>query len=469
MLNTNFRLAPGYVTRNDAYLDKRYSVYSIWHDKSMSLNDTGFAVLSLLEKQAFNITDLNNILSHLGNPQVSVEELEELHHRGILTRTDTHPPRDTTAYLSLISPEPIAPLGQYEIPIASTPAKAEVHFTERCNGKCVYCAYSCNDMGMEEMPMEVWLRVFNEMEKMHMLSVVISGGEPTLYPYFKELFSVIRDKPIRFSVLTNGTLIDDELASLFAADNIHVSVSLDGAEAGYHDPFRGHSSFKKALAGLHKLAKHKVSFGLSTTLHKRNVNQVEKIVELGLQLGARSISFGIAEPIGRAEHTQDFLLTGDETIRAWARIDEIKSQYRDRLLIDSSKDVMFEEAKLSEDLDYVYCNAGTSRLTIASDGQVYPCVLCFRDPSFVVGSVRTRGLQDLWINGSWNLVRDALTLDHLQYCKSCSLATKCIIKNCRLSAYYHSGSFTAQSPLCPEIQPVDNKCHQGLFSIEGDV
>lgn len=458
MLNYKFRLAPEYVIRKDAYLNNCYSVHSIWQDK-MSLNDTGFVVLSLLEKQAFNIIDLNNLLSHLGISQVSVKELEELYSRGILTKNDTLTPRRTTAYLSLISPETIAPLGQYKIPIYSTPVSAEVHFTERCNGKCVYCAYSCTDKGMEEMPLETWLRVFDEMEKMHILSVVISGGEPTLYPHFKELFSAIRDKPIRFSILTNGTLIDDELASLFAVDNTFVSVSLDGAEAKYHDPFRGHSTYMKALAGIQKLAKYKVSFGLSTTLHKRNINQVEKIVELALQLGAKSITLGIAEPVGRAEHIQDFLLTEDEIISAWTKIDEIKSQYRDHLRIESSRDVMFEENKFSGDSEYLYCSAGTSRLTIASNGQVYPCVLCFKDPSFVVGSVRTRGLQDLWINGVWNLVRDDLTLDHLHYCKSCSLVPKCVIKNCRLSAYYHSGSFTAQPPLCPKIQSVGNNCH----------
>ena len=64
--------------------------------------------------------------------------------------------------------------------------------------------------------MEEWTKVAEDMMKAGTLFVLLTGGEPLLYPHFRELYQKLRGLGMIVTINTNGTLIDEEWADFFA-------------------------------------------------------------------------------------------------------------------------------------------------------------------------------------------------------------------------------------------------------------
>lgn len=132
------------------------------------------------------------------------------------------------------------------------------HFLEQCNLRCVHCyqeEYGCNELSRENSfaIAEIMKKTLKKWNKFGRIS--LTGGEPFLQ---KDLlvdlvdFFNRSDQFSRIGVLTNGTLIDDAIASrLKPYDKLHeIQVSIDGSNASIHDQIRGIGCFAKAIKGI---------------------------------------------------------------------------------------------------------------------------------------------------------------------------------------------------------------------------
>lgn len=61
-----------------------------------------------------------------------------------------------------------------------------------------------------------WIALSEQMQRAGVLFLLLTGGEPLLYPGFKELFTHLKKAGMILTVNTNGTLIDEEWADFFA-------------------------------------------------------------------------------------------------------------------------------------------------------------------------------------------------------------------------------------------------------------
>lgn len=144
---------------------------------------------------------------------------------------------------------------------------------ERCNLNCSYCyMYNHEDQTWRERPRlmsdrvyDATLRAIRDYSAGHPgpeMTLIFHGGEPLLVGKnrFDELCrrasEVLTQPPVRFSVQTNGTLVDDEWARIFIRHQVHVGVSIDGPPE-IHDASRvnhaGHGSHARAVRGLRRL------------------------------------------------------------------------------------------------------------------------------------------------------------------------------------------------------------------------
>ena len=99
-----------------------------------------------------------------------------------------------------------------------------------CNLDCLHC---CEEAG-HSMPDELSKREIkdfcNQIVKLRVPYVAISGGEPLLHPNFFEISEFLRGYQVSLKVETNGHLINREVASRFAELSFRsVQVSVDGA------------------------------------------------------------------------------------------------------------------------------------------------------------------------------------------------------------------------------------------------
>ena len=131
-----------------------------------------------------------------------------------------------------------------------------VKLAERCNLACPYCyMYSGPDQSWRQRPgrlgpFETSLLIERSAELLDdpgvHLTLEFHGGEPLLFgrARFGNLISRLRarlpDDRVTYCLQTNGTLLDEEWCTLFAANGVHWSISCDGPKA-VHDRFRfGH-------------------------------------------------------------------------------------------------------------------------------------------------------------------------------------------------------------------------------------
>ncbi|RAL20025.1 radical SAM protein [Lujinxingia litoralis] len=129
-----------------------------------------------------------------------------------------------------------------------------------CNLACRHCFISCGPKNESHpfMALDEVRRAVETGAAMGVKEYYFTGGEPFMHPEIREMIALtLEHGPL--SVLTNGVLIDEELAAWLADTferaryNFDVRVSLDGTTARENDAIRGRHTFEKILAGAVRL------------------------------------------------------------------------------------------------------------------------------------------------------------------------------------------------------------------------
>lgn len=104
--------------------------------------------------------------------------------------------------------------------------KINLHILEACNFKCRQCF---SKFGTKEtLPVEDWKKIVdNCIAGADVAEFNIAGGEPMLYPGLVELVQYIRDKGVKVSLITNGSLMDEEWIKSYAGMYETIGFSVD--------------------------------------------------------------------------------------------------------------------------------------------------------------------------------------------------------------------------------------------------
>ena len=105
------------------------------------------------------------------------------------------------------------------------PSRYVYILTNKCNLNCSFCFMKKHTI-KDSMTAEDWINLTNQLPDY--AKVTLTGGEPFLFPKFKEVFSHIANK-FNCSVISNGTLLTEELSDfLLSHNNFKVlSISVD--------------------------------------------------------------------------------------------------------------------------------------------------------------------------------------------------------------------------------------------------
>ena len=348
------------------------------------------------------------------------------------------------------------------------------HITERCNFKCKHC-YTEGDMKELDirelfMVLEQYIGLIRtwELDKNKGIrKLSISGGEPLLRRDFFRLLDEIHSNREMFSsvgVMSNGSTINDSVAKRLKDLGISgVQISIDGLEEN-NDKIRGKGSFKKALNGIDKLVDNELPVGVSMTIHKGNVNDVEGLISLCNSIGVKSLGVSRLVPIGRGKDTR--MLEPLETKKFYEKIMELKRKWKDKgvyLSTHCSDSLWFLEDKNHETHG---CSAGYDSFSILPNGDVVPC----RRFPVKVGNVLEKSLIDIWYTSDflWKLRNKG----NISFCKNCKLFDKCF-GGARCVAYGYFNDSFAPDPQCWKIfkklpEPGNFKKDEGTFVLNED-
>lgn len=107
--------------------------------------------------------------------------------------------------------------------------KINLHILEACNFRCRQCF---SKFGTEKLlPVEDWKKIIdNCIAGADVTEFNIAGGEPMLYPGLTELVKYIRSKGVKASLITNGSLMDEEWIKNYSGLYETISFSVDSLD-----------------------------------------------------------------------------------------------------------------------------------------------------------------------------------------------------------------------------------------------
>ncbi|MCR5803746.1 MAG: thioether cross-link-forming SCIFF peptide maturase [Clostridia bacterium] len=279
-----------------------------------------------------------------------------------------------------------------------------LHIAHTCNLNCEYCFASQGKYHGDRavMSFEVGKRALDFLIEnsgsRRNLEVDFFGGEPLMnFDVVKKLVAYARSvekekgKNFRFTLTTNGVLIDDDVIEFANKEMSNVVLSLDGRKE-IHDHYRvdynGKGSWEKIVPKFQKLveAREGKNYYMRGTFTHRNPDFLEDIKTM-LDLGFTELSM---EPVVCGENDPSRLTEEDKEI--------VMKQYEDlaKLMIEKDKEGKpFTFYHYMLDLKggpCIYkrisgCGAGTEYMAVTPWGDLYPCHQFVGDEKFLLGNI----------------------------------------------------------------------------------
>jgi len=334
------------------------------------------------------------------------------------------------------------------------PREIDVEITSRCNLRCKYCYYFENpNVEYLDLPTEDWITFFDELGSIGIMEVVLTGGEPFSRPDLKTIIDTIVLNRMRFSILSNGGLITDEIIEYISKTGRcnSIQISLDGSCGEIHDLSRGNGSFEGAMRGLRILLANSIKVDVRFTITHFNVDDIENFTSFILDdIGLPSFSTNAASYFGICRNSgQEIMLNRNDRSKAMKTLLFLNRKYEGRILAaagpladalsfarmqkayDDGCPPFFEGGSLTA------CGCFNSKLSVRSDGTITPCSML---PHLELGHINSDKIIDIWQNSkklSFIRERKKIPLNNFPLCQECKFINYCT-GGCPGSAYNYT-------------------------------
>jgi SynChlorMet cassette radical SAM/SPASM protein ScmE len=346
--------------------------------------------------------------------------------------------------------------------LMKTPRSVFIEITNRCNLRCKYCSHfdSPGDMGID-LPTEEWLRFFEELNSCAVMEVSLSGGEPFCRDDFRELLTGIIKNRMRYNILSNGTLISDEMAKFIASTHRcnSIQISLDGSIPEIHDACRGFGSFEMAVEGIDCLKRYKLPLDVRVTINRHNVKDLENIARFLLEeIELPSFSTNSATHFGLCKsNAKQVQLTPEEHHLAMNTLHMLNKRYSGRIYAQAGplanlkawnrmkKDLSLGLEETPSVGHLTSCGGLNTKIAIRSDGVIVPCNFLGH---IELGRINKDKLKEIWHHHPLLIrlrERYKIPLTNFEFCRECDYIRYCR-GGCPAVAYNILGNENHPSP-----------------------
>lgn len=226
-----------------------------------------------------------------------------------------------------------------------------------------------------------WLHLAEQCHKEGMLYLLLTGGEPFLYPHFKELYLALHQMGLLLSINTNGTLIDDAtLAWLKTSAPARLNITLYGASAASYEKVCGNpKGYERAKSAILRCKEVGIPVVINASMIPENAGDLEAIIAFGKEqrINTRVAAY-MFPPVKREGEPEDSRFTPEESaeitmrrFRLQANPDEYLSSLRRQ--IKSVQEAETEESNWGTREEYMRCRAGRSSFWVSWDGTMTAC------------------------------------------------------------------------------------------------
>ena len=406
------------------------------------VDDVAYDIIEEFEKKSREAVIEEMKLKYEGVEGVTPEEIEECYDQiGELKNAG-----------KLFAPDVFEPMaGKLKEKTSGVIKALCLHIAHTCNLNCAYCFASQGKYHGERaiMSYEVGKRALDFLVEnsgtRRNLEVDFFGGEPLMnFDVVKQLVAYARsiekehNKNFRFTLTTNGMLIDDDVIDFANREMSNVVLSLDGRKE-IHDRYRvdyaGNGSWERIVPKFRKLveARGGKNYYMRGTFTHANPDFLNDIKQM-LDLGFNELSM---EPVVCAP--------GDPSELTKEDIEIVLGQYEELAKLMLQKD---EEGKPFTFYHYMIdltggpciykrisgCGSGTEYMAVTPWGDLYPCHQFVGDDKFKLG--------DIWTGVTNHETQNDFASCNVyarEDCRDCWAKLYCA-GGCAANAYHSTGS-----------------------------
>lgn len=276
----------------------------------------------------------------------------------------------------------------------------------------------------------------------------ISGGEPLMR---KDLFNILDytlNKNLSTMLLSNGTLINSNVASELKKRNIRrVQISIDGDKETHNKIRKMAFAYDRAIEGIYNCSKEKIPVTVAMTLMKSNLNEFEEVIKGAIKGGADRVGFKTYVPDSSLGSDDPNFVNAEEFYSAALNAKKLKEKYSSQIEVLTS-DVLFQimeedypiiDLAKKENKFLSGCSAGYREISVLSDGTVYPC----RRLPIPIGNIK-EGLVKIFLDNP--IMQELRDMEKIKRNCDCDKVVHC--RGCRAVAYAVTGDYLAKDPMC---------------------
>lgn len=354
--------------------------------------------------------------------------------------------------------------GSAERPRSYAPRLIAWEVTRSCALQCRHCRAAAESIAYDrELTHDEIDGVLENIASRFHPILILTGGEPLFRGDILDIVRSARRRGFRTVLATCGVSLTAEYAvQLREAGIERISISIDGADAAAHDEFRGvPGAFDATLRGIQAARAGQLPFQVNTTITRRNVENLEAILQLAVDLGAVAFHPFLLVPTGRGKDIESETLDAAEYERVLNRIYDLRGQtpipfkptcapHYYRILRQREAAAGRDVAPETHGLDAMTkgCMGGSSFAFISHVGKVQICGFLeveagdLRREHYDFGRIWDSSPLFLALRDFRNYKGDCGRCDYQQWCGGC-----------RARAYAIAGDYLEEEPYCAYHPP----------------
>jgi len=303
--------------------------------------------------------------------------------------------------------------------LKSLPQRLCIESSNACNLRCEMCGQSLRDFKRLNLSYEDFIKTKPFWKTAYDVSL-FGWGEPLVNPNLKIFFNeVIEFKP-RIFILTNGLLLNKELAQNFVDKELaFLNFSFDAAKKSTYNRIRKGSDYDtvikniKTSVNLRKKSGKKFPYLRMVFVGmKDNIDEFVDFVRLAKRLGMDEAK--MVHMIAYSSKTQDQILfyQQEKTNEILKKAKEVAQKIGIKLTIPD----LFDLTGKIPAIPHKPCYRAWEEMFISSDGKARLCML---SPD-IMGDLKKEKITDIWNNQKYQLARKTInSRSPLSLCANC--------------------------------------------------
>ena len=341
---------------------------------------------------------------------------------------------------------------------ARRPIGGTLELLPLCNMDCKMCyvRQSVQQMNAQGRMLgcDEWLRIAREMYDEGVLFLLLTGGEPFLYPEFERLYTTLTDMGFVITINTNGTLITEKWVKVMSERPCRrLNITLYGKDDDTYAQLCGNpKGFSQLMHNLHLLKENDIPFKLNCSATPYNAHQIHDLYaiarELGVELSTASYMFPPSRKNGQGiEHYERMT----PALAAKTQMEVNIAKNPGIPLKTIAKNILNRVGAKADfsTLEGPNCRAGRCGFWVTWKGDLYACGM-LGEPKM--------SLLDHPFKEAWEYITEEVKkIKRCTKCESCNLMGIC--STCTAACFTETGKTDAVPDyLCHQAEELEKLC-----------